>query len=110
MAIDKLSINDQLIDNVPGAPPPEGAPNEEPRQRLIGRKLEWKLRDGQSMGKKMDSTTRIESTLNNGLHGINFGPHMTFSKLNYLASKPKPGWINISGVDWTTSNSNPSNL
>jgi hypothetical protein len=30
MAIDKLSINDQLIDNVPGAPPPEGAPNEEP--------------------------------------------------------------------------------
>jgi hypothetical protein len=30
MAIDKLSINDLLIDNVPGAPPPEDTPNEEP--------------------------------------------------------------------------------
>ena len=29
MAIDKLSINDLLIDNVPGAPPPEDTPNEE---------------------------------------------------------------------------------
>jgi len=30
MAIDKLSINQQLIDNVLGAPPPEDTPNEEP--------------------------------------------------------------------------------
>jgi len=30
MAIDKLSINDLLLDNVPGAPPPEDTPNEEP--------------------------------------------------------------------------------
>jgi hypothetical protein len=30
MAIDKLSINDQLIDNIPGAPPAEDTPNEEP--------------------------------------------------------------------------------
>jgi len=30
MAIDKLSINDLLIDNVPGAPPPEDTPNKEP--------------------------------------------------------------------------------
>jgi len=30
MAIDKLSINDLLIDNVPGAPPPEDTPNQEP--------------------------------------------------------------------------------
>jgi len=29
MAIDKLSINDLLIDNVPGAPPPEDTSNEE---------------------------------------------------------------------------------
>ena len=29
MAIDKQSINDLLIDNVPGAPPPEDTPNEE---------------------------------------------------------------------------------
>ena len=28
MAIDKLSINDLLIQNVPGAPPPEDTPNE----------------------------------------------------------------------------------
>jgi len=30
MAIIKLSINDLLIDNVPGAPPPEDTPNEQP--------------------------------------------------------------------------------
>jgi len=30
MAIDKLSINDILIDNVAGAPPPEDTPHEEP--------------------------------------------------------------------------------
>ena len=30
MAIDKLSINDLLLDNVPGAPPPEDTPNVEP--------------------------------------------------------------------------------
>jgi len=30
IAIDKLWINDLLIDNVPGAPPPEDTPNEEP--------------------------------------------------------------------------------
>jgi hypothetical protein len=30
MAIDKLPINDRLIDNVPGAPPPEDTPNKEP--------------------------------------------------------------------------------
>jgi len=30
MGIDKLPINDRLIDNVPGAPPPEDPPNEEP--------------------------------------------------------------------------------
>jgi hypothetical protein len=30
MAIDKLSIDDLLIDIVPGAPPPEDTPNKEP--------------------------------------------------------------------------------
>jgi len=29
MAIDMLSINDLLIDNVPNAPPPDDTPNEE---------------------------------------------------------------------------------
>jgi len=36
MAIDKLSINDLHLDNVPGAPPPEDTPNEgpiDPQQR-----------------------------------------------------------------------------
>jgi len=30
LAIDKLAIDDRLIDNVPGAPPPHDSPNEEP--------------------------------------------------------------------------------
>jgi len=30
MAIDKLSMNDLLLDNVPGAPPPEDTSNGEP--------------------------------------------------------------------------------
>jgi hypothetical protein len=30
MAIDKLSINDLLIDNIPSAIPPEGTPNNDP--------------------------------------------------------------------------------
>jgi len=30
MAIDKLSNNNLVIDNLPGAPPPEDSPNEEP--------------------------------------------------------------------------------
>jgi len=30
MAIAKLSIDDLLIDNIPGEPPPEDTPNEEP--------------------------------------------------------------------------------
>jgi hypothetical protein len=30
MAIHKLSISDLLLDNVPGAPPREDTPNEEP--------------------------------------------------------------------------------
>jgi hypothetical protein len=30
MAITKLPINDRLIDNVPGAPPPEDTPNQDP--------------------------------------------------------------------------------
>jgi hypothetical protein len=35
MAVDKLSINNLLIDNVPGAPPPEDTPNEEPIDPLL---------------------------------------------------------------------------
>jgi len=30
MAIDQVSINDLLIDNIPGAPPTDDTPNKEP--------------------------------------------------------------------------------
>jgi len=66
------------------------------------------MRGGKHMAKQLDCTTSIESTQNNGIHGIHFGPHMTFSRLSHLASIRKPGLINISGVDWTTSKSNHS--
>jgi len=33
IAIDKLSINDLLIDNIPGAPPPENTPNKQSMNR-----------------------------------------------------------------------------
>ena len=62
------------------------------------------------MAKQLDCTTSIESSQNNGVHGIHFGPHMSFSRLNYLASKQNHESINISAVDWTTWKSNPSNL
>ena len=60
------------------------------------------MRGGKRMAKQLDCTTSIESTQNNGIHGTHFGPHTTFSRLSRLASKRKPGLINISGVDWTT--------
>ena len=66
------------------------------------------MRAEQCMAKRLDYTTSIESTQNNGIHGIHFGPHTTFSRLSRLASKRKPGLINISGMDWTTSKSNHS--
>jgi len=60
------------------------------------------------MAKHLDCTTSIESTQNDGIHGIHFGPHMTLSRLSCLASKRNPGWTNISGMDCTTSKSNHS--
>jgi len=67
------------------------------------------MRGGQHMAKQLDCTTSIASTQNNEIHGIHFGPLTTISKLSHLASKRKPGLINISGVDWTTTQSNDSN-
>jgi len=64
---------------------------------------------GKHMAKQLDCTTNIASTQNNGIHGILFGPHMTFSWLCRLDSKRKPGLVNISGVDWTPSKWNHSN-
>jgi len=67
------------------------------------------MQKGKHMAKQLDCTLSIASTQNNGIHGIYFGPHMTFSRLSHLASKWKPGLINISGVDWKTSKLNHSN-
>ena len=81
----------------------------QPRQRLIGRELEWEMQGEKHMAKQLDCTTSITSTQNYGIQGIHFDPHMTFGRLSHLASKRKPGLINISGVDWTTSQSDHSN-
>jgi hypothetical protein len=54
------------------------------------------------MAKELDSTTSIESTQHNEIHGTHVGLHNTFRRLNRLASKPKHGLINISGMEWTT--------
>jgi len=67
------------------------------------------MRGGKRMAKQLDCKTSIESTQNDGTHGIYFGLHTTFSRLSCLASKRKPGLINISDVDWTTTKSNNSN-
>jgi hypothetical protein len=64
---------------------------------------------GKRMTKQLDCTTSIESTQNDGIHGIHIGLLTTFSRLSRLASKPKPELINISGMDWTTTKSNHSN-
>jgi len=61
------------------------------------------------MAKQLDCTASITSTQNNGIHGIHFGPDITFSSFSRLANKQKLGWINISGMDWTTSKSIHSN-
>jgi len=44
------------------------------------------------MAKELDCTTSIESTQNNGIHGIHFDLHTAFSRLNCLASKQNT-WV-----------------
>jgi len=106
MAIDKLSIDDLLIDNIPGAAPPEDTPNKEPidpqqpdltctpdptktkaHRQVVG----VENVGGKHMAKQLDCTTSITSTQNNGINGIHFGLHTTFSRLSCLASKQKHG-------------------
>jgi hypothetical protein len=60
------------------------------------------------MAKQLDCTTSIESTQNNGIHAIHFGLHTNLSRLSRVTSKRKPGLVNISGMDWTTSKSKHS--
>jgi hypothetical protein len=126
MAIDELS---QLIhlpmDNVPGAPPPEDTPNEEPidpqkpdrtctpaptntrAHRQVGG-LEHA--GGKHMAEQLDGTISIASSQNDGIHGILFSQHMTFIRLNHSTDKCKGGSSSIGGVHWATSNSNHFNL
>jgi len=65
---------------------------------------------GKHMANQLDCTISIASTQNNGIHGIHIGQHTTFNRINPSASTRKRGSINISGMDWTTSNSKHSNL
>lgn len=75
---------------------------------LIGRLLEWKMLGWKYMAQQLDCTTCIASTQNSEIHGIDFGQHSTFNKVDYWARKCKCGYINIWGLDWITSDSHDS--
>jgi hypothetical protein len=62
------------------------------------------------MPKQLDYTTSIARTQNDGIHGILFSWHTTFTRLNHLANKRKPKLIGIWDMDWTTSKLNHFNL
>jgi len=101
MAIDKLSIDDLLIDNVPGALPPEDTLHDEPKDpqlpvhtctldptktkahRLV---VGVENTGGKYMSKQMECTASIERTRNDGIQGIDYGPHTVFSRLKRLTS------------------------
>jgi hypothetical protein len=53
------------------------------------------MRGGKRMAKQLDCTTNFESTYNNGIHGIHFSPHTTFSRLNRVVRKKKHELINF---------------
>jgi hypothetical protein len=105
MAFNKLPVNNRLIDNVPGAPPCEDTPNNEPihpkqpdltctpdsTKTKAHKQVAGKCGGGQHLAKQLDCTTSIASTQNNGINGSHFGPDMTFSRLSCLANKHKPG-------------------
>jgi hypothetical protein len=122
MAIDELSQLIHLpIDNVPGAPPPDDTPDEEPinpqkpnltctadatKTRAHRQVVGVENLGGKAYGKQLDCTATITSTQNNGIHGILFSQHTTFNRLNHLTNKRKCGSISIWGVDYRTSKSN----
>jgi len=64
---------------------------------------------GMHMAQQVDCTTIVAGTWHFGIHGISFGLHTTFNGLSRSASKWKPEYINISGMDWTTSKLNHYN-
>jgi len=47
------------------------------------------MQGGKCMAKQLDCTTTMTSTQNNGIHGIHFGPHMTFSRLSCVSQQRK---------------------
>ena len=57
------------------------------------------------MAKKLRRIRRIVGTESYRIHGIQFGPHPTFNKLNDLTRTPKPRLITILSIDWRTSKS-----
>jgi len=67
------------------------------------------MQGGKRMAKQLGVTTSIVSTQNNVIHGIHFGQHPTFNRLNHIGSNPNSGYINIQGMGWTTSQSNHPN-
>jgi hypothetical protein len=103
MAIDQLSINNLLLDNIPGAPPPEDTSNEEPidpqqpnltstpdptKRKAHRQVVGVEYAGGKCMANQLDGRTCLESTQNTRIYGVHFGPHMTFCMLSPLSSKP----------------------
>ena len=104
MAIDKLPINDRLIDNVPGAPPPEDTPNEDPidpqqpdltctpdstKTKAYTQVVRVENTEGKAYGKATELYKKHRNAQKNGIQCNHFPLHMTFSKLSCLASKRK---------------------
>jgi len=90
--------NDLPIDNVPGAPPAEDTPNKETiepqkpdltctpdptKTKAPRQEVGVENAGGKHKAKQMDCTTSIASTQNNGIHGIHFSQHTTFTRLNH---------------------------
>jgi len=93
------------IDNVPGTPPSEDTAHEEllepqkpdltctPDQtttRADRQVVGVDNTGGKHMAKRLDCTTSVATSQNNGIHGILSSQHKTFNRLNRIASKQKP--------------------
>jgi hypothetical protein len=101
MAINKLSIDDLLTDNVLGAPPSGDTPNDKPKDHQLPdhhctpdptkmkadrQVVAVENMEGKHMAKQLECTTSIESTQKYGIHGFDFGSHTIFIMLKCLAS------------------------
>ena len=114
MAIDKLSINDLLIDNVPSSPPPYDTLNEEPigpqQPDLTSTpdptrtKAHWQVvRVENAEGKAYSKATGLYKKRRK--YSEQWNPSHRFQSAydiwpaQLLSQQTKPGMINISGVD-----------